>query len=79
MKKRHRSKRWGKRVISRIGSVTAVVLLVTAVLYPVDWSYVMEAKERLERVLHTHPYFSVKEITISGYKKVRGSEIVAIT
>ena len=79
MKRRQKSKPWGKRVFTRIGSVTAVVLLVTAVLYHVDWSYVMGAKERLERFLRTHPYFSVTEITISGYQKVGGSEIVAIT
>jgi len=36
-------------------------------------------KDRLKRVLHTHPYFSVKEITITGYQKVGGSEIVAMT
>lgn len=79
MKRRQKSKPWGKRVFTRIGSVTAVVLLVTAVLTHVDWSYVMGAKERLERFLRTHPYFSVTEITISGYQKVGGSEIVAIT
>ena len=56
-----------------------MVLLVAAVLTHVDWSHVMGAKERLESILHTHPYFSVKEITISGYQKVGGSEIVAIT
>jgi len=79
VKRRHKSKPWGKKVFTRTGSATAVVLLVAGVLYHVDWSHVMGAKERLESILHTHPYFSVKEITISGYRKVGGAEIVAIT
>ncbi len=68
-----------KKVLTRIGAITVVVLLVIAARNHVDWSYVMGAVERLEMVLYTHPYFSVKEITITGYEKVGGSEIVALT
>ncbi len=78
MNRRRISKPWGKKVFTRMGAITVVVLLVIAARYHVDWSKVMGTVEQLEMLLYIHPYFSVKEITVTGYKKVGGSEIVAL-
>ncbi len=58
-------------------SATAVLLLSTLVLYP-EWRHVTRLVSHLRDSILGHPYFSVREIKISGGEKVGGSEIVAM-
>ncbi|NIO12110.1 MAG: FtsQ-type POTRA domain-containing protein [Deltaproteobacteria bacterium] len=79
MKKRRRSKSWGKKLVTPAVYLVAVVLIVAVARITVDWSSVTGGVDHFKTVLTTHPYFAVKEITVTGNKKIGGSEIVALT
>lgn len=62
---------------SLVRAVSVLVLLSMAILY-FSWPTFGRLPTRLSDFLLSHAYFSVREIKVSGTKKLGGSEIVAM-
>ena len=72
---RKERKNWRRRPLFW---ATPVALLLSMLIWIVDWPYLAQLATDLRDSLLNHSYFSVREIKVKGRERVGGSEIVAL-